>query len=80
MLEDVSEQHTDFQPDFLNFIEEQSSRNQTWKFWNQYVFRDGSTYITLHLAIRNSNWNLRLAAIKTMVALFTAFDRNNYQK
>ena len=80
MLDDISEQYPDFEPDFLKFNEEQSSRNQTWKFWSQYLFHDCSAYITLHLAIRSSNWNLRLAAIKSMAALFTAFDRNNYQK
>lgn len=76
LLEDVSEKCADFQDNFLKFMEEQSSRNQTSKFWSQYVFHDCYAYITLHLAIRSSKWDLRLAAIKSMAALFTAFDRN----
>ena len=70
MLEDISEQYPDFQPGFLKFIEEQSSRNQTWRFRSQYLFHDCSAYITLNLAIQSSNWKLRLAAIKSMAALF----------
>ena len=32
------------------------------------------------MPIRSGNWDLRMAAIKQMAALFTAFDRHNYQK
>lgn len=30
--------------------------------------------------MRSGDWNLRIAAIKSMAALFSAFDRQNYQK
>ena len=63
----------------MKFVEEQSSRSQTWKFWSQYVFQDCLAYISLHLAIRTGNWSLRTAAIKSMAAVFTAFDRRKYQ-
>ena len=33
-----------------------------------------------YLAIRNGRWDLRMAALKSMTALFFAFDRLNYQK
>ena len=80
LLEDVSDRYTDFHNDFMKFIEEQSSQNQTWKFWSQYVFHDCFAYVALHLAIRSSKWDLRIAAIKSMAAVFTAYDRPNYQK
>ena len=32
------------------------------------------------MAIRSGNWDLRMGAIKSMAALFTAFDRPKYQK
>lgn len=80
LLEDLSDKYQDFHDDFMKYIEEQSSQNQTWKFWSQYVFHNCFAYVTLHLAIRCHKWDLRIAAIKSMAALFTAYDRPNYQK
>ena len=80
LLEDVSDKYHDFHDDFMKYIEEQSSQNQTWKFWSQYVFQDCFAYVTLHLAIHSCKWDLRIAAIKSMAALFTAYDRPNHQK
>ena len=54
--------------------------SETWKFWSQFVFQDCFAYISLYLAMRSGKWNLRMAAIKSMAALFTAFDRAKYQK
>ena len=34
----------------------------------------------LYMAIQSGNWDLRMGAIKSMAALFTAFDRPKYQK
>ena len=80
LLEDVPDTYEHFHSDFMKFMEEQSSQNETWKFWNQYIFQDCFAYVALHLAIRNSKWDLRISAIKSMVTLFTAYDRPNYQK
>ena len=80
LLDDVCERYDTFYGDFMKFVEEQCSKNLTWKFWSQYVFHDCLAYITLHLAIRTGKWSLRTAAIKSMAAVFTAFDRPNYQK
>ena len=80
MIEDLSEKYEDFQQEFTTFIGRQASLNTTWKFWTQYVFQDCFAYVSLHLAMRSGRWDLRMAAIKSMAALFTAFDRPNYQK
>ncbi len=80
ILEDVKEMNPKFQENFLSFMEENASKNKTWKLWKQYVLEDGFAYVSMHLAIRTSNWDLRMSAIKSMAALFTAFDRPNYQK
>ena len=78
----MSEKYENFHSDFMKYIEEQSSQNQTWKFWSQYVFHDCFVYVALHLAIRSGKWDLRTAAIISMAALFTAYNRPtcNYQK
>lgn len=58
----------------------QVAHNPTWKFWNQFVFKDCFAYISMYIAFRSGNWNLRMAAYKLMVPLFTAFDRFVYQQ
>ena len=80
MLGDLSEKYENFQQDFRKFIDTNTSINKTWQFWAQFVFQDCFVYVTLHLAIRSGKWELRMAAIKSMAAMFTAFDRSNYQK
>lgn len=80
LLEDIAESYDNLHGDFMKFVEEQSSKSQTWKFWSQYIFQDCFAYISLHLAIRTGKWSLRTTAIKSMAAVFTAFDRPNYQK
>lgn len=80
MLEDLSDIYGTFPSDFEKYMEEQSAVNKTWKFWKQFIFEDCFAYVSLYLAIRSGNWNLRMAAIKNMAALFTAFDRPHYSK
>ena len=80
MLDDLTEKYPDFLPKFEFFMEEQTSKYQTWHFWSQFIFEDCFAYISLYLSMRSGQWDLRMAAIKSMAALFTAFDRPNYQK
>ena len=40
---------------FHEFIVEQSKKDDTWKFWTQFVFKDCFAYIGLYLAIRGGN-------------------------
>lgn len=66
--------------EFIAFVKEHASTNDTWKFWNDFVFHDCLAYVGLYLAIRGGMWELRMASLKEMCPLFTAFDRFNYLK
>ena len=50
--------------------------DDTWHFWVQLVFEDAMAYISLFLAIRSGDWDLRVASMKSMAA----FDHPMYQK
>ena len=71
---------TNLQQKFCDFVQKRSEEDETWLFWNQFVFQDCSAYINLFLAIRTSDWHLRLSSLKLMAPVFTAFDRTTYQK
>ena len=68
------------QEGFLQFIHKQSSDDDTWKFWSQFVLKDCFAYVCLYLAIRSSNWHLRISGLKQMAPIFAAFDRSHYEK
>ena len=64
---------------FREFVDEKAASDDTLKFWRQFVFVDCYSYVGLYLAIRGSDWNLRLSSLKLMAPLFTAFDRDSYR-
>ena len=45
---------------FKAFVQQMAQKDNTWKFWAQYVFQDGMAYVSLFLAIRSGNWGLRV--------------------
>lgn len=65
---------------FKLYVQTLARTDETWRFWVQFVFQDAIAYVSLFLAIRSGDWNLRVASMKSMAALFTAFDHPNYQK
>ena len=66
--------------EFCLFVQKSARMDNTWRFWVQFVFEDAMAYVSLFLAIRSGNWDLRVASIKSMAPLFTAFDHPIYQK
>ena len=65
---------------FKDFIRNMARKDETWRFWVQYVFVDAMAYVSLFLAMRSGDWHLRMSSIKTMAPVFTAFDHPTYQK
>lgn len=65
---------------FCAFIQKMARTNDTWHFWVQFVFEDAMAYISLFLSIQSGDWDLRVASIESMAAVFTAFDHLTYQK
>ncbi len=70
---------------FTQFVEEISKKNSTWKFWAQFVLKDALQYIALqyialYIAIRSGNWDLRVASLKMMAPIFSAFDHFTCKK
>ena len=66
--------------DFSTFIEQLGCKQDTVRFWHQFVFQDCLAYIALYRAIRTRNWQLRVATLKVMAAMFEGTDRPVYQR
>ena len=66
--------------DFQLYVQNLPCTDETWRFWVQFVFQDAMAYVSLFLAIQSGDWNLWLASVKSMAAVFIAFDHPNYQK
>ena len=62
------------------FINNKAKDDDNWSFWSDFIFKNGLAFISMYISIRSSQWDLRLASIKNMVAVFAAFDRPNYHR
>ena len=65
---------------FQTFLYVMEEKDLNWKFWKQFVFVDALAYVGLFLAIRSGNWKLRVASIKLMASIFSAFDHQTYRR
>lgn len=44
--------------DFMSYVEQKGSIDDTWKLWKEFVFNDCFAYIGLYAAMRCRNWTL----------------------
>ena len=68
-----------FSSGFAPFLSSICLKQDTVLFWHDYITKNCLAYIALYTAMRNGDWFLRIAAIKTMAAIFSAYDRPIYQ-
>ncbi|XP_035680555.1 uncharacterized protein LOC118418656 isoform X2 [Branchiostoma floridae] len=66
--------------DFKEFCSTAFARDEVFLFWHRFVHDDFMAYISLFIAIRSGNWNLRLYSYKMMAPLFHAFDHVIYSR
>ena len=80
VLQRISEliQDSQTKEDFMKVVTRRSETDKTWRFWTQFVFTDCFCYFGLYLAVRSSNWQLRVASLEQMAPIFAAFDREYY--
>ena len=65
---------------FVSFLMDLADKDDTCKFWINFLLHDCQAYVGLYIAIRGGMWALRMASLKEMCPVFTAFDRLNYMK
>ncbi|CAC5358619.1 unnamed protein product [Mytilus coruscus] len=68
----------DLLSEFRNWRYDQSSKSDTFSFWDSFIHTDFMNYLGFYVAIRTRNWELRNACLKQLACLFHAFDRHNY--
>lgn len=66
--------------EFKAFTFEKCARDETFKFWHQFVHKDCFAYLSLYLAIRSGNWELRNYSLKTIAPLFHVMDSRYYYR
>ncbi|XP_078589268.1 uncharacterized protein LOC144869676 isoform X2 [Branchiostoma floridae x Branchiostoma japonicum] len=66
--------------DFKEFCSSSCAHDEVFLFWHRFIHDDFMAYISLYIAIRSGNWNLRLYSYKKMAPLFHAFDHVIYSR
>ena len=80
LVKHICEDESKLKQEFNEYMSQLSSIDDTCKYWAKFIFEDCLPYVGLYVSLRSGNWNLRLASLKQMAALFTAYDRTMYQK
>ena len=65
---------------FKEFVYHMAEKDKVWSLWADFVFVNCFCYVALYLGVHSSNWNLRLASLKSMAPLFAAFNCDIYER
>ena len=69
ILKQVDSLLSDDHQNFQSFIKDCCKKDDTWKFWAQFVFEDCLAYIGLYLAVQNHNWKPRVTNLQLQTNL-----------
>jgi hypothetical protein len=79
-LDSIANELNGLQKEFEIFCHNMCAKNENFRFWHQYVHQDCMAYLTLYLAGRSGNWELRNHALKMMMPLFHVVHSNFYYR
>lgn len=65
--------------DFMKFLDDLCQKQDTIRFWRDFLFEDCLPYISLYTSSRYRNWDMRTGSLKQLVGMYAAFDRQTYQ-
>ena len=64
----------------LAYLEIKKTEDDNCKFWTSFIMEDCLAFINLYLTVRGEEWDLRIASLKPMAAVFIACDQQHYSK
>ncbi len=65
---------------FKSYMDNLVKKHDTLRFWYQFTAEDCFAYISLFIALRYRNLDLRTGGMKLLAAVYSAFDRPTYQE
>ena len=71
----IADKLPQFYETFTAFMENATKLQDTIKFWYSFLFEDCFPYLSLFIAIRYRNWDMRTGSVKNLAAMYRAFDR-----
>jgi hypothetical protein len=66
--------------EFEEFRRVNCEKDDTFRFWDNYIHNDCMYYVGLFIAVRCGNWDLRMSCLRDMIPLFSITDHQNYAR
>ena len=68
----IADKLPQFYETFTAFMEKATKLQDTIKFWYSFLFEDCFPYLSLFIAIRYRNWDMRTGIVKNLAAMYRA--------